>query len=159
MKALPVARFTLVYIIQEYSLVPRLKAGSSLGDEAAGVGTGVASPWFGIGYQRCIYVIAHFLWGYSETSKWWTSWDQLILSLVGRGLNYIKSIIWGKKSLSLIRRGFLYCILNRESRRFHCITTFCIIMYRLHTEVQVSTRFILPRAAGPRWCKKRRDRT
>ena len=31
--------------------------------------------------------------------------------------------------------------------------------YRLHTEVQVSTRFILPRAAGPRWYKKRRDQT
>ena len=31
--------------------------------------------------------------------------------------------------------------------------------YRLHTEVQVSMRFTLLRAAGPRWCKKRRDRT
>ena len=31
-------------------------------------------------------------------------------------------------------------------------------MYRLLTEVQVSTRFTLPRAAGPRWCK-RGDRT
>ena len=32
-------------------------------------------------------------------------------------------------------------------------------MYRLHTEVQVSMQFTPPRAAGPRWCKKHRDRT
>ena len=32
-------------------------------------------------------------------------------------------------------------------------------MYRLYTEVQVSMRFTLSRAAGPRWCKKCRDRT
>ena len=36
-KALPVARFILVYIVQEYSLISRLEAGSSLGGEAAGV--------------------------------------------------------------------------------------------------------------------------
>ena len=29
--------------------------------------------------------------------------------------------------------------------------------YRLHTKVQVSMRFTLPRDASPRWCKKRRD--
>ena len=34
-----------------------------------------------------------------------------------------------------------------------------VYKYRLHTEMQVSTRFTLPRATGPRWCKKRRDRT
>ena len=32
-------------------------------------------------------------------------------------------------------------------------------MYRLHTEVQVSMQFTLPRVAGPRWCKKHRDQT
>ena len=32
-------------------------------------------------------------------------------------------------------------------------------MYRLYTEVQVSTLFTQPRAEGPRLCKSRRDRT
>ena len=41
--------------------------------------------------------------------------------------------------------------------KFGCDKSVC--MYRLYTEVQVSTLFTQPRAEGPRLCKSRRDRT
>ena len=34
----------------------------------------------------------------------------------------------------------------------YCYIGLCVVMYRLYNEVEVSTGYTLPRAAGPRLC-------